>query len=261
MQLPNIKPEIRRSINSHRADTMESAMSNIETACSGTGKPNTRYPQLNADVRSIALLTALAAVAFRRLPETNTSAPQRLKPGAILNSYATVLADRVALTYAVTTGLVFAAMSAYFAASPALFIGHLGVGAAEYGLYPPIAVTGFIFGGIVTRRLVGKVPPQRIAGIGLGLTRSIHAVSGSGNSDGGQAFKIFPTVPDRQTPTTHFSGNTNHGLTSMPGNINRCRELQNWGVVLPSFICAGSEQDASINSSRLPAMSANSFRQ
>ncbi|WP_160116072.1 MFS transporter [Candidatus Halocynthiibacter alkanivorans] len=41
---------------------MESAISNIETACSGTGKPNTRYPQLNADVRSIALLTALAAV-------------------------------------------------------------------------------------------------------------------------------------------------------------------------------------------------------
>ncbi len=62
MQTPNIKPEIRRSINSHPADTMESAISNIETACSGTGKPNTRYPQLNADVRSIALLTALAAV-------------------------------------------------------------------------------------------------------------------------------------------------------------------------------------------------------
>ena len=80
-----------------------------------------------------------------------------------------MLRDRIATSYSLSAGLVFAAMSAFFAASPALFIGHLGVGAAEYGLYPPIAVTGFIIGGIVTRRLAGKVPPQRIAANGLGI--------------------------------------------------------------------------------------------
>ena len=110
-----------------------------------------------------------AAVAFLRLPETNRSTGITLAPGAILAGYRAVLRDRIATTYALSAGLVFAAMSAFFAASPALFIGHLGVGAAEYGLYPPIAVTGFIIGGIVTRRLAGKVPPQRIAANGLGI--------------------------------------------------------------------------------------------
>jgi len=110
-----------------------------------------------------------AAVAFLRLPETNRSTGITLAPGAILAGYRAVLRDRIATTYALSAGLVFAAMSAFFAASPALFIGHLGVGAAEYGLYPPIAVTGFIIGGIVTRRLAGKVPARQIAATGLGI--------------------------------------------------------------------------------------------
>lgn len=71
------------------------------------------------------------------------------------------------MTYTLTAGLVFGAMSAFFAASPALFIDHLGVGAAEYGLYPPIAVTGFIIGGFITRRLAGRVPAVHFAAIGL----------------------------------------------------------------------------------------------
>ncbi len=110
-----------------------------------------------------------AAIAFLRLPETNRPTGIKLAPGAILSGYGAVLSNRIAMTYSVSVGLVFAAMSAFFAASPALFIGHLGVGAAEYGLYPPIAVTGFIIGGIVTRRLAGKVSPQRIAANGLGI--------------------------------------------------------------------------------------------
>ncbi|WP_114287013.1 hypothetical protein [Candidatus Halocynthiibacter alkanivorans] len=79
---------------------------------------------------TLVLGAVTAAVAFRRLPETNTSAPQRLKPGATLSSYATVLADRVALTYAVTTGLLFAAMSAYFAR-------HLPCSSDTLGSRPP----------------------------------------------------------------------------------------------------------------------------
>ena len=109
----------------------------------------------------------IAVLAFIKLPETLRGQPAELSVSAALRGYAAVAGDRIAMTYALAAGLVFGAMSAFFAASPTLFIDHLGVGAVEYGLYPPIAVTGFIIGGIITRHLAGKVPAIRIAATGL----------------------------------------------------------------------------------------------
>lgn len=102
-----------------------------------------------------------------KLPETLQIRSETLGPRAVASTYASIISDRIFRGYALTTGLVFGAMSAFFAASPELFIGQLGVGPAEYGLYPPLAVSGFIIGGIVTRRLIGKVSQSQIAAFGL----------------------------------------------------------------------------------------------
>ena len=115
-------------------------------------------------------LAAGMAVAFWaafRLPETVAGRSDGLGLRRVASGYLTILGDPVFRGCSLTAALVFGAMSAFFAGSPQLFIGHLGVGPAEYGLYPPLAVSGFIIGGLVTRRLAGRVAPQRIAATGL----------------------------------------------------------------------------------------------
>jgi DHA1 family bicyclomycin/chloramphenicol resistance-like MFS transporter len=118
----------------------------------------------------------LAAVAAVRLPESNLRPLDRLDLAGAMAGYARVLGDRVFARYALTVALVFASMSAFFAASPAVFIDRLGVSATEYGLYPPLAVTGFIIGGAVTRRLSGRIPADRLASVGL-LVLAVSALA------------------------------------------------------------------------------------
>lgn len=118
---------------------------------------------------TLAVGVAVTLVAATKLPETARSRTARIDACEVGRGYGAVLRDRTAVSYALTAGLVFGAMSAFFAASPALYIGHLGVGPAEYGLYPPLAVTGFVIGGIITRRLAGRVAARRIAGTGLAI--------------------------------------------------------------------------------------------
>lgn len=118
---------------------------------------------------TLAVGGVVTVVAATKLPETARSRIGRIDAREIGRGYGAVLSDRTAVSYALTAGLVFGAMSAFFAASPALYIGHLGVRPAEYGLYPPLAVTGFVIGGIITRRLAGKVAARRIAGAGLAI--------------------------------------------------------------------------------------------
>ncbi len=118
---------------------------------------------------TLAVGVAVTLVATMKLPETARSRIDRIDAREIGRGYGAVLRDRTAVSYALTAGLVFGAMSAFFAASPALYIEQLGVGPAEYGLYPPLAVTGFVIGGIITRRLAGKVAARRIAGTGLAI--------------------------------------------------------------------------------------------
>ena len=102
-----------------------------------------------------------------RLPETLVTKSEAISVRTVAWNYTIILKDRIFRGYALTVAMVFGSMSAFFAASPQLFISHLGVGPAEYGLYPPLAVSGFIIGGIITRRLAGKISARRIARIGL----------------------------------------------------------------------------------------------
>lgn len=111
----------------------------------------------------------LALLALRRLPETLRTPIPALNTREILAGYGAVVCDRIALVFCLTIGLVFGALAAFFAGSPELFITQLGISPVEYGLYPPVAVIGFVIGGLITRRMAGSVAPQRAAALGLAI--------------------------------------------------------------------------------------------
>ncbi|TMU28559.1 multidrug effflux MFS transporter [Halomonas sp. ATBC28] len=118
----------------------------------------------------------VATLAVLKLPETLKERSPALNLKSVGSAYRIVLSDPVFLGNTVTVGFVFGSMSAFFSASPALFIDRLGVGPAEYGLYPPLAVSGFIIGGVAVRRFAGNVSSRRIALGGLGLMMSALAL-------------------------------------------------------------------------------------
>ncbi|MBK8176052.1 MAG: multidrug effflux MFS transporter [Rhodospirillales bacterium] len=104
-----------------------------------------------------------------RIGETNLQPIARLDAGAIRGAYRDVLRSRAFLQCAISSALAFACLSAFFAGSPDMYIGRLGVRPIEYGLYPPLTLTGYVLGGLLTRRLVGKLSTTAISGLGLSL--------------------------------------------------------------------------------------------
>lgn len=111
---------------------------------------------------------ALFAWALKALPET-LSSPRPLRLREALRGHGLILADAVFRHHVLAVAAAFAALSAFFAGSPAVLIGTLGVSPVEYGLYPPFAVSGFVIGGILVWRSAGQVAPRRLVQRGAGL--------------------------------------------------------------------------------------------
>lgn len=121
--------------------------------------------------RLIFIVTAAAGilVAFlmlTRLPETIVHRMPRFDIPNLVGSYGAVLTNRAFMRYAIPIGLTFIGMFAFFGGSPHTFINHLGISATEYGLYPPMASSGFVIGGIFVRQASRRMAPTRIAAIG-----------------------------------------------------------------------------------------------
>jgi MFS transporter, DHA1 family, multidrug resistance protein len=96
-----------------------------------------------------AAVAVLAALALRRnLAET---APARSEESA-WRGYATVAVDPVFRRNAGVGAGAFLGLFAFFAGSPHVYIDILGVSPSGYGLYPPLAVSGFVIGAIFARR-------------------------------------------------------------------------------------------------------------
>ena len=93
---------------------------------------------------------ALAGWALVKLPP---GARQPLSLSRIVAVYAQTLRDRGFLLPALIGAGAIGAISAFFGASPRLFIDTLGVSPLQYGLYPPVAVAGFVVGGVLVGRL------------------------------------------------------------------------------------------------------------
>jgi MFS transporter, DHA1 family, multidrug resistance protein len=114
--------------------------------------------------RSTLWVSALAGVVvgwlvWRYMPlshrplAASKQSPSSHHTGAV---YAQLLRDFAFLRYAMVGALAIGAMSAFFGVSPRLFLDVLKVSPLEYGLYPPIAVCGFVLGGLLTRRMSGR---------------------------------------------------------------------------------------------------------
>lgn len=111
-----------------------------------------------------------------RFPETGHTRLIRIDTRAVVRGYLDILSVRRAIFCSLTGGLVFATVSTFYAASPALYMEQLGIGPTEYGLYPPLSIAGFITGSLLTRRLAGKAVPDWILVRGLAIMFAALAI-------------------------------------------------------------------------------------
>ncbi|MFM7344093.1 MAG: MFS transporter [Tagaea sp.] len=107
---------------------------------------------------------AIVAVLILRggLPET---APARAPTESAWRGYAFVAADPTFRRNAGVGAGAFFGLFAFFAGSPHVYIDILGVSPSGYGLYPPLAVAGFVAGATLAKRS----DASRTVSLGLAL--------------------------------------------------------------------------------------------
>jgi len=120
-----------------------------------------------AFVATAAVGLAVAMVAYFRLPESNkASTSGTVSMSRMSRDYGDVLRSSVFRRNAVTMAFGMAAMFAFNAASPALFIERLGTSATEYGIYPTITVAGYFLGAAAAARLVRRIAETKLILVG-----------------------------------------------------------------------------------------------
>lgn len=102
---------------------------------------------------------------------------QHLDPRAgqlstLASNYVDLLKARSFQALALTLACTYGAMFAMIAGSSAVYIGLLGLSAAEYGMTFGAIVSALIAGALFTRRKIMLLGPQRIVGIGVTLVIS-----------------------------------------------------------------------------------------
>ena len=105
-------------------------------------------------------------VAWRWLPESNAALGDRNSVRQLRSDYGDVLRSPVFRQNSITSACGMAAMFAFNAASPSLFIERLGTSATEYGIYPMITVLGYFLGAGTAARLVRRVSERRLIILG-----------------------------------------------------------------------------------------------
>ena len=93
--------------------------------------------------------------------------PQAGRLSGLLASYLQVLPSCRAL--ALTIACTYGAMFVVVAGSSSVYIGLLGLSAAQYGLTFALIVSGLLGGALFTLRNVQRLGPLRVVGIGVGL--------------------------------------------------------------------------------------------
>lgn len=108
----------------------------------------------------LGLFAALCLLlVFLHLPETRPQAAPPAPLGAAWQQYRRLLADRVFIGHALTGGLAIAAMFAYIAGSPFVFIDLYGVPAQQYGWLFGSNAAGFILVAQCNSRLLRERGP------------------------------------------------------------------------------------------------------
>jgi DHA1 family bicyclomycin/chloramphenicol resistance-like MFS transporter len=107
------------------------------------------------------------------LPETLPAERRRpARIGGVLRSYGQLLADRVFLGYALTSGLLFAALFGYISGSSFVLQDIYGLSPQAYSLVFGVNSVGIMIAGQVSGWLVGRFTPRRlvVAGLVIALT-------------------------------------------------------------------------------------------
>ncbi|MFC5696632.1 MFS transporter [Pseudomonas sp. GCM10022186] len=113
----------------------------------------------------------LAVLAFYR--ESNPSLdPKAGHPATLARDYFDLLKQKSSRALAFTLAGTYGAMFAVVAGSSAVYIGLLGLSAAEYGLAFGATISGLIAGALFTQRRIMQLGPQRIVCIGVSLVAS-----------------------------------------------------------------------------------------
>ncbi len=117
---------------------------------------------------TIGSCALLAVLAFYR--ESNPSLdPKAGHPATLARDYFDLLKQKSSRALAFTLAGTYGAMFAVVAGSSAVYIGLLGLSAAEYGLAFGATISGLIAGALFTQRKIMQLGPQRIVGIGVSL--------------------------------------------------------------------------------------------
>ncbi len=111
----------------------------------------------------LALLSTLSSYRETHLQRD----PQAGRLRGLLASYLQVLPSCRAL--ALTIACTYGAMFVVVAGSSSVYIGLLGLSAAQYGLTFALIVSGLLGGALFTLRNVQRLGPLRVVGIGVGL--------------------------------------------------------------------------------------------
>ncbi|SDG75283.1 MFS transporter, DHA1 family, bicyclomycin/chloramphenicol resistance protein [Pseudomonas benzenivorans] len=104
---------------------------------------------------------------------------------SLAGNYADLLKSRSFQALALTLACTYGAMFAVIAGSSAVYIGLLGLSAAQYGMTFGAIVSGLIGGALFTQRMILRLGPEKIVAIGVALvlagaiaTLAIHQLFG-----------------------------------------------------------------------------------
>lgn len=112
---------------------------------------------------------ALIAAIFIYRESNHSPDPHAGQLRSLARNYANLLTGRAYRTFALTLACTYGAMFSVIAGSSAVFVGLLGLTAAQYGLTFAGIVSGLIVGAIFTRRMISVLGPEKIVAIGTSL--------------------------------------------------------------------------------------------
>ncbi|NWJ45823.1 MAG: Bcr/CflA family multidrug efflux MFS transporter [Chloroflexi bacterium] len=118
------------------------------------------------------VLTAIGIVLFftAALGLKETLPLENRHTGGILTTigiFRKLLSDRIFIGYALSSGLAFGGMFAYIAGSPFVLEGIFGLSPQMFSLIFALNALGIVITSQISGRLVGKVKPRKLLGLGL----------------------------------------------------------------------------------------------
>lgn len=123
-----------------------------------------------ANFAAIAVFATVAALAtWRWIGETNRHPNLTLSPAAMIRDYALLLVQPAFIGPAATAALALGGLFAYFSATPALFVGQLGLSPAQFGLIPAGTVPAVFLGGALAPKLAQRLGERLAILLALGL--------------------------------------------------------------------------------------------